>query len=146
MDTIEQKEKKTSKQRNATLMRIFLSMNLVEHIGHGVPTIVNKYGEEAFEIEDNYIKCTIPFDREVMEYRIKSGGIPQDSGINGGIKPSDKKVLSHILTSPDDTAAQIAEKCDIGKRTVERSLAFLQKKGMIERIGNKRNGRWIVIK
>ena len=127
-------------------MRIFLSMNLVEHIGHGVPTIVNKYGEEAFEIEDNYIKCTIPFDKEVMEYRIKSVGIPQDSGINGGIKPSDKKVLSHILTQPDDTAAQIAEKCDIGKRTVERSLAFLQKKGMIERIGNKRNGRWIVIK
>ena len=56
-------------------MRIFLSMNLVAHTGHGVPTIVNKYGEEAFEIEDNYIKCTIPFDREVMEYRIKSGGI-----------------------------------------------------------------------
>ena len=97
-----------------------------------------------------YIKCTIPFDREVMENRIKSGGIPQDGGINGGInggiKPSDKKVLSHILTSPDDTAAQIAEKCDIGKRTVERSLAFLQEIGMIERIGNKRNGRWIVIK
>ena len=135
-----------SKPRNATLMRIFLSMNLVEHTGHGVPTIVNKYGEEAFEIEDNYIKCTIPFDREVMEYRIKSGGIPQDGGINGGIKPSDKKVLSHILTSPDDTAAQIAEKYDIGKRTVERSLAFLQEQGMIERIGNKRNGRWIVFK
>ena len=139
-----------SKPRNATLMRIFLSMNLVEHTGHGVPTIVEKYGEEAFEIEDNYIKCTIPFDREVMEYRIKNGGIPHDGGINGGInggiKPSDKKVLSHILTSPDDTAAQIAEKCDIGKRTVERSLAFLQKKGMIERIGNKCNGRWIVIK
>ena len=135
-----------SKPRNATLMRIFLSMNLVEHTGHGVPTIVNKYGEEAFEIEDNYIKCTIPFDREVMEYRIKSGSIPQNGGINGGIKPSDKKVLSHILTSPDDTAAQIAEKYDIGKRTVERSLAFLQEQGTIERIGNKRNVRWIVIK
>ena len=122
----------SSKPRNATLMRIFLSMNLVEHTGHGVPTIVNKYGEEAFEIEDNYINCTIPFDREVMEYRIKSGGIPQDGGINGGInggiKPSDKKVLSLILTSPDDTAAQIAEKSDIGKRTVERFLAFYRKK------------------
>ena len=81
-----------------------------------------------------------------MENRIKSGGIPQDGGINGGIKPSDKKVLSHILTSPDDTAAQIAEKYDIGKRTVERSLAFLQEQGTIERIGNKRNVRWIVIK
>ena len=85
-----------------------------------------------------------------MEYRIKSGGIPQDGGINGGInggiKPSDKKVLSHIITWPDDTATQIAEKCGISKRTVERSLAFLQEKGMVERIGNNRNGRWIVIK
>ncbi|MDO5140411.1 MAG: putative DNA binding domain-containing protein [Eubacteriales bacterium] len=139
-----------SKPRNATLMRIFLSMNLVEHTGHGVPTIVNKYGEDSFEIEENYIKCTIPFDIEVMEYRLQNGGIVQDGGLsggnNGGLKPSDKKVLSHILIFPDDTAAQIAEKCGIGKRTVERSLAFLQEKGMIERIGNKRNGRWIVIK
>ncbi|MGM9941890.1 MAG: RNA-binding domain-containing protein [Bulleidia sp.] len=36
-----------SKPRNATLMRIFLSMNLVEHTGHGIPTIVRKYGEES---------------------------------------------------------------------------------------------------
>ena len=90
----------------------------------------------------NYIKCTIPFDTDVMEYRIQNGGLPQ----NGGLKPSNKKVLSHILVSPDDTAAQIAEKCGIGKRTVERSLASLQKKGVIERIGGKRDGRWIVIK
>lgn len=135
-----------SKPRNVTLMRIFLSMNLVEHTGHGVPTIVEKYGENAFEIEDNYIKCTIPFDTEVMEYRIQNGGLPQNGGLNGGLKPSDKKVLGHILISPDDTAAQIAEKCGIGKRTVERSLASLQENGLIERIGGKRDGRWIVIK
>ena len=135
-----------SKPRNVTLMRIFLSMNLVEHTGHGVPTIVEKYGENSFEIEDNYIKCTIPFDTEVMEYRIQNGGLPQNGGLNGGLKPSDKKVLGHILISPDDTAAQIAEKCGIGKRTVERSLASLQENGVIERIGGKRDGCWIVIK
>lgn len=55
-------------------------------------------------------------------------------------------MLNHILISPDDTVAQIAEKCGIGKRTVERSLASLQEKGIIERIGSKRNGHWIVIK
>ena len=85
-----------------------------------------------------------------MEYRVQNGGNPQDGGNNGGnnggLKPSDRKVLSHILSCPDDTASEIAEKCGIGKRTVERSLSFLQEKGMIERIGNKRNGRWIVIK
>lgn len=48
-------------------MRIFLSMGLTEHTGHGIPTIVNKYGEEVFEIEDNYIRCIIPFDEDVLD-------------------------------------------------------------------------------
>ena len=34
-----------SKPRNTTLMRIFLNMGLTEHTGHGIPTIVNRYGE-----------------------------------------------------------------------------------------------------
>ena len=34
-----------SKPRNVTLMRIFLSMGLTEHTGHGIPTIVKKYGD-----------------------------------------------------------------------------------------------------
>ncbi len=53
-----------SKSRNATLMRIFLNMGITEHTGHGILTIVNKYGTEAFEIESNYIRCTIPFEKK----------------------------------------------------------------------------------
>lgn len=56
-----------SKSRNATLMRIFLSIGLTEHTGHGIPTLVNKYGKEVFEIEDNYIRCIIPFDEDVSD-------------------------------------------------------------------------------
>ena len=37
-----------SKPRNATLMRIFLSMGITEHTGHGIPTIIKKYGEEVY--------------------------------------------------------------------------------------------------
>ena len=49
------------KPRNATLMRIFLNMGLTEHTGHGIPTIVEKYGKDVFEIESNYIRCTYSF-------------------------------------------------------------------------------------
>lgn len=56
-----------SRPRNVTLMRIFLNMGLTEHTGHGIPTIVKKYGEQAFDIEDNFIRCTIPFDKEVLK-------------------------------------------------------------------------------
>lgn len=31
-----------------------------------IPVIVSKYGQEAFEITDNYINVTIPFDEDVM--------------------------------------------------------------------------------
>ena len=56
-----------SNPRNITLMRIFLNMGLTEHTGHGIPTIINKYGVNVFEIQSNYIRCTIPFDKDVID-------------------------------------------------------------------------------
>lgn len=53
-----------SHPRNSTLMRIFLNMGLTEHTGHGVPTIIKKYGKDVFDITDNYIKCRIPYDKK----------------------------------------------------------------------------------
>lgn len=51
-----------SNPRNITLMRIFVNMGLTEHTGHGIPTIINKYGHDVFEIVRNFICCTIHFD------------------------------------------------------------------------------------
>ena len=65
---------------------------------------------------------------------------------NETLKPSEEKVLKAILSNPDDTALRIAEKIGLSQRTVERALTRLQQAGKIERIGNKREGRWIVIK
>ena len=65
---------------------------------------------------------------------------------NETLKPSEEKVLKAILSNPDDTALRIAEKIGLSQRTVERALTRLQQVGKIERIGNKREGRWIVIK
>lgn len=53
-----------SKPRNSTLMRKFLNMGLTEHIGHSIPTIVDKYGKDVFEIESNFIRRTIPFEKK----------------------------------------------------------------------------------
>lgn len=135
-----------SKPRNATLMRIFLSMGLVEHTGHGIPTIVERYGEEALEIETNYIKCTIKFDKDVMDKLNRTIVSEINTVQNETLKPSEEKVLKAILSNPDDTALRIAEKIGLSQRTVERALTRLQQVGKIERIGNKREGRWIVIK
>lgn len=130
-----------SKPRNKTFMRIFLSMGLTEHTGHGIPTIVKKYGEEVFEIEDNYIRCTIPFDEEVL-YKLKNENV----GLNVGLNKTEKKVVALLVKNPEYTSDELAAEIGVTKRTIERAFISLQKKKVIERIGSKRDGSWIVIK
>ena len=131
----------TVRPRNRTLMRIFLSMGLTERTGHGIPTIVKKYGGEVFEIEDNYIRCTIPFDKEVLE---KSKN--ENVGLNVGLNKTEKKVVSLLIEDSEYTSDELAAKTGVTKRTIERAFISLQKKKVIERIGSKRDGSWIVIK
>ena len=89
-----------SHPRNSTLMRVFLNMGLTEHTGHGVPTIIEKYGKEAFEITDNYIKCKIPFDRKVLELSDKN------VGLNVGLNKTEKDVYATRGTSPFGVAVR----------------------------------------
>ena len=130
-----------SKPRNTTLMRIFLNMGLTEHTGHGIPTIVEKYGKEVFEIQSNYIRCTIPFQKEVLE-QINNENV----GLNVGLNKTEKKVIEILIENTSVTSAELAEKIGVTKRTIERSFKSLQEKKIIERIGSKRDGNWIVIK
>ena len=86
--TIEDFYEGISHPRNSTFMRVFLNMGLTEHTGHGVPTIIDKYGKEVFEITDNYIKCKIPFDRKVLELSNKNVGL--NVGLNDGLNKTGK--------------------------------------------------------
>lgn len=125
-----------SKPRNETLMRIFLNMGLIEHTGHGIPTIVEKYGKDAFKIESNYIRCTIPFEQEVID---------QIDNKNVGLNKTEKKVIELLIEDQSLTSIEIAEKIGVTKRTIERAFKSLQEKNIIERIGSKRDGNWIVV-
>ena len=130
-----------SKPRNTILMRIFLNMGLTEHTGHGIPTIVNKYGEEVFEIESNYIRCTIPFEKKVIA-QIDNKNV----GLNVGLNKTEKKVIKFLIENPSYTSTELAEQTGVTKRTIERAFKSLQEKKMIERIGSKRDGNWIVVR
>ncbi len=132
-----------SHPRNVNLMRIFLNMGLVEHTGHGVPTIINKYGKKVFEIKDNYIKCKIPFNKKVLKSRIKELSPVLNKTI--GLNKTEREVLKLLLENSDRTTEDISKEVGVTKRTIERSLVALQKKGKIERIGSKKAGKWSVI-
>ena len=44
-----------SKPRNLALMKIFSDLDIVDYTGHGVPTIVDYYGKDIFNIQENFL-------------------------------------------------------------------------------------------
>lgn len=52
---------------NKELMKIFLQCGIVEQSGHGVPIVVRKYGDKAYEFSENMINVIIPFAKAQNE-------------------------------------------------------------------------------
>lgn len=48
------------------LQRIFIQLGFAEQTGRGIPIIIQKYGEQAFDINENYVNVTIPFNKNVV--------------------------------------------------------------------------------
>ena len=46
--------------RNKELMRVFRDLELVEHLGSGVPRILRSYGKECFKFTENFLRMTFP--------------------------------------------------------------------------------------
>ena len=64
--------------RNKELMRVFRDLDLVEHLGSGVPRILRSYGKECFKFTENFLRMTFPASEQVtpqvtpqVEYLLK---------------------------------------------------------------------------
>jgi predicted HTH transcriptional regulator len=52
-----------SKPRNPEIMRIFKDLELVEHLGSGIPKIVEHYGRDAFYFSKDATRTFLKFDK-----------------------------------------------------------------------------------
>lgn len=136
--TEEQFYKGFSKPRNTQLMKIFSQLDIVDHTGHGIPIIIDKYGKEAFDISSNYIMVTIPFNKEVLK--------TQNISVNIEVNAIEKIILEELLKNPTINANELSVIIDRSKRTAERYLTSLKERGYITQETNGNNNRWIVIK
>lgn len=139
-----------SNPRNSVLMRIFLKLGIVEHTGHGIPMIVEKYGKEAFDIHDSYINVIIPFNKNVMETMNQFG---KNDGKNNGknlineeLTENEKRILLELINNPSVPYDQLVNDLKISRRTVSRVFVSLVEKGYIERIGTNKKGYWKIIR
>lgn len=53
-------------------------------------------------------------------------------------------ILSLIASDSHITTEQMSEKTGVNEKTVRRDLAILQQQGIIERVGGRKLGQWII--
>ena len=58
------------------------------------------------------------------------------------ITDREKTIIDLIQANPQITLTEISEKIDKSLRTVKNAMKTLQEKGIVERIGGKKNGSW----
>ncbi len=142
-----------SKPRNEHLMEIFTRLGIVEHTGHGIPTIIEKYGPEVFDIKDHYIRVVIPFNKAVIDnHGVINGAI---SGVINGAKkePEEKEsrtkaelILDSLKRDPTATTKELSVQLNIPFRSVQRYLSRLRESGCIVREGSNKTGYWGILK
>lgn len=67
--------------------------------------VFRKYGEQVFEIKNNYIRCAIPFDQEVIGY-IGNKNV----GLNVVLNKTEKKVIELLIENLRFKSIQLSKK------------------------------------
>jgi ATP-dependent DNA helicase RecG len=127
-----------SAPRNKELMRVLRDIDLIEHLGSGVPRILEKYDREVFHISANYVRITFAYEPD-----FGSEKTTQKSSEKGSEKTSDK-IVNLMNQNREITIEEMSNKIGITDRAIEKQIANLKKNGKIDRIGADKGGHWQV--
>jgi ATP-dependent DNA helicase RecG len=123
-----------SRPVNPGLFKIMGQLNLIEQTGHGNLVIVDKYGKDAFNINENFISVTIPFSFTPSMKQVDVDDLTFTQA----------KVLMALKENPMFTIKEVAVFCQLGTTRVSQVLKSLKEKGKLERIGSNKAGYWKV--
>jgi ATP-dependent DNA helicase RecG len=139
--------------RNRLLADLLSKTIFMEKVGTGIRRIRKfclennndidiKPGDTYFSVEMKSPAVLPEVDETINQNGGINGGL--NGGINGGIKLSKNQqaIIKTIFEVPDVTLEVLAEKVGIPLRSVERNIAILKEKGILDRIGSRKTGYW----
>ncbi len=129
----------TSMPVNKSLLTVFMVAKYAEQSGHGVPTIVEKYGRDVFSFDDGMLKVTLPLAFERPEVAIRKGIILQKKGLT----VNQKKVYDTLAADGSLSLQDVADQTGLSLAGIKKICSRLQEYGILERKGSKRKGIWI---
>ena len=121
--------------KNKELMKVFNDLDLVEQMGTGIIRILQSYDKKSFEFFPNFIRVTFPFNKD--KFREETEEIAE-------LTETQKSIINLMLNSPTITQETLSKLLGVNIRTIQRNIKTLMEKGLIERAGATKKGKWIV--
>ena len=137
--TKEQFLKGKSEPVNKQLFDIFRSCNFAEESGHGVPSVVSKYGEDAYVFSEHFIDVIIPFNKNGFDIPTRKSDRKQPEKIRDGIVAL---LRSNNRLSRKDLSLLLG----VTEASIRHHLGKLQEQNHIQRIGPDKGGYWKLLK
>lgn len=126
---------------NRKLSEIFLQLHISEKTGRGVPRITHAYGRKAYTFKENSITVTIPFNWIQKREVEKNDSFNEFDNLN----KTQTKVLNEMRNNPNITKAQLAQKLNLGKTSIDKAISVLKKCNYIRRRGSNKTGYWEIL-
>jgi ATP-dependent DNA helicase RecG len=144
-----------SMPHNPLIANAFFRSGQIELWGRGVEKIINgciadDLPEPEFDISTRMFSVCfhIRDNNNAITGADASNGIPSHDGIKDGIKDGindiQKKMLALLFKNPDITTTMLAAELGINKRNTEKNMKALKNAGLVERLGSRKYGHWIV--
>ena len=141
-----------SRPVNRGLFTIFMLCQIAEQSGHGIPTIVKKYGKEAFDFRGSAIKVTIKYAFNLLNAKddvVENSENVVENGNNvvENVVENDtvEQVFNEIKNNINISANDIANALNKNSRTIQRAIATLKEANRIKRVGPDKGGHWEII-
>lgn len=138
-----------SKLRNPIIADVFGRLKLMERRGSGFKKILDAYESQERYTEDlKPVFYTDGYNFFLTLWNLnhaydKAQNKAQDKAQNKAL--SDKEHLLLLLKeNPSLTQVELAEMMDKSRRTIQDIIKRLLEEGLIERIGSKKTGSWVV--
>ena len=129
-----------SKPVNSKLQKIFGQLGYVEQTGHGIPLIISNYGKQAFDIMENFVNVTIPFNY------IKQDSVSNETENTASNNETEQRIVDYISQNSGITIKELVSASGYSDGYIRKILTSLKEKKIIERQGGNRYGKWIVVK
>ena len=135
--TKEQFLKGKSEPVNKQLFDIFRACNFAEESGHGVPSVVSVYGDDAYVFSEYFIDVIIPFNKDGFNKAKSISKKKQSADIR-------KEILEILENNGRISRKDLIIILNITEGSARHHLNKLQEEGKIEHIGPDKGGYWKV--